>query len=182
MMRHKNHYLSKIPVGWILLFIGNILLVMAMEVLLLYTAPLPLTAEDLAKSDSRFEEAVLTQTQQRGYLTAALAQTPDGNVYLIPVRRHGIVYSRGQVLKKQILPVEKNTDSTVNVKIGVYTSTLSVSPEPPVWLEDPEPAELYLSIEHSSGASGSSMAVLYMVIGAVLTFLELALIQLIKGN
>ena len=76
-MRHKNHYLSKIPVGWILLFIGNILLVMAMEVLLLYTVPLPLTAEDLAKSDSRFEEAVLTQTQQRGYLTAALAQTPD---------------------------------------------------------------------------------------------------------
>lgn len=181
-MRSESYYRSKLPVGWVLLFLSNLLLVIALEVLLLYRTPLPLTADALAEADSRFSGAVLSQNQQRGYLHCTLAETTDGDVYLIAVRAHGLAYNRGRLLDKQITPITKDADTSVNVKIGSYTSTLTVSPNPPSWLEDPDPAELYLSIEHSSGASGSSMAVLYMVIGAVLTFLELAVIQLIKGS
>ena len=68
------------------------------------------------------------------------------------------------------------------MKIGIYTSTLSVSPTPPRWLEDPPQEALYLSIDHSSAASGSSMAMQYLVLGAAMTLLELFVLRLIKGN
>lgn len=177
-----RNYPYKLPIWLILLFLANILLVMAMEVLLLYRTPLPLTADALAESDSRFAGAVLSQNQQRGYLHCALAETSEGNVYLIPIRAHSLAYNRGRILKKQIVPVANDSDTSVNVKIGIYTSTLTVSPEPPPWMEDAAPAHLYMSIDHSSSASGSSVAVLYMVISAVLTFLELAVVQLVKGD
>lgn len=181
-MRNESYYRSKLPVSWVLLFLANLLLVISLEVLLLYRTPLPLTQDALSETDSRFAGAVLFQPQQRGYLHCALAETSDGDVYLIPARAHGLAFNRGRILKKQIVPVAKNTDTSVNVKIGVYTSTLTISPEPPSWMADAEPARLYVSIDHSSSANGSSIAVIYMVIGAVLTFLELAVIQLIKGS
>lgn len=181
-MKTESCYRSKIPVGWVLLLLANILLVMALEVLLLYQAPVPLSAEDLSKADPRFDGAVLSQSQKQGYLHCALAETPDGQVYLVPVRVHGIVFTRGRILNKQIVAVADNADTTVNVKVGIHTSTLSVSPEPPPWLEDPAPEDLYLTIVHSSSAAGSSMAVLYLLMGGILTFLELAVVQLLKGN
>ena len=181
-MRSESYFRSKLPVGWELLFLANLLLVMALEVLILYRIPLPLTADALAEADSRFSGATLSQFQQRGYLHCALAETTDGDVYLIPVRAHSLAYNRGRLLDKQIVPVTKDADTSVNVKIGIYTSTLTVSPKPPLWLEEAPQEDLYLTIDHSSSASGSSMAVLYMVIGAVLTFLELAVVQLIKGH
>lgn len=177
-----RNYSSRLPVWVVLLFIGNLLLVIILEMLLLYPTPLPLTEAALAEADARFSGAALTQSQHRGYLHCALAETSDGDVYLIPVRAHGLVFNRGRILDKQIVPVAADADTTINVKVGIYTSTLTASPIPPPWLEDAPPEELYLTIDHSSSASGSSMAVLYIAIGAVLTFLELALLQLIKGD
>lgn len=177
-----RNYPYKLPIWLILLFVANILLVMALEVLLLYRTPLPLTADALADADSRFAGAALSQNQQRGYLHCTLAETTDGDVYLIAVRAHGLAYNRGRLLDKQITPITKDADTTVNVKVGIYTSTLTTSPSPPTWLEDIPEEDLYLIIDHSSSASGSSIGVLYLAIGAVLTFLELAVIQLIKGG
>jgi len=175
-------YRGKIPVWVVFLLLANILLAMGLEVLLLYRTPLPLTQEALAEADSRFDGAVLSESRQRGYLHCALAETANGDIFLIPVRSHGVFFGRGKLLKKQIVAVSPEGETSVDVKVGIHTATITLSDTPEDWTEPVGSAPLYLFIDHSPSAGGSAMAVLYLALGLAMTLLELFVLRLLKGH
>lgn len=182
-MHNEKYYRSKIPVKLVLLFLANLFLVGALEVLLLYRSPVPLTAEALSEFDSTYEHCTISQAHQRGHLWCYLVKTEAGETHLVPMKAHGLVFTRGRVYRDQIvtIPVDLQED-TYNIKIGIHTSTVTVSRTPIPYMDTQEPAELYMAISYASLGNAQETAVLYFLLGAVLTFLELAVIQLIKGN
>lgn len=182
-MHNENYYRSKIPVRMVLLFFANILLVGALEVLLIYKSPVPLTAEALSKFDSSYENCTILQEHQRGHLWCYLVETETGETRLVPMKAHGLVFTRGRIFRDQIVTIPEDVqETTYNIKIGIRTSTVTVSPEPLPYMETQEPSDLYMRIEYAAASNASQISVLYTVIGAVLTFLELAVIHLIKGH
>lgn len=182
-MHNESYYRSKIPVKPVLLFLANILLVMALEVLLLYRAPVPLTSETLAEFDPAYKNCTIMQEHQRGHLWCYLVRTEAGETHLIPMTAHGLAFGRGRIYEDQIILIpESITETTYNIKIGIHTSTVTVSPEPIPYMDTQEPSELYIAISYASVGNASETGVLYFILGAVLTFLELAVIQLVKGH
>ncbi|MBQ2854348.1 MAG: hypothetical protein IJE81_02620 [Oscillospiraceae bacterium] len=171
---------AKVPVFLVLLFAINLLVVIALEILLFYPVSLPLTEEALAESDSRYESCTITRETERSGLHCFLVKTADGETHMIPLRSHGLAYSRAKLLKKYITHIPEDQEITIPVKIGVHTSHVLVTPEPLPYMEDQEPAELYIAIDYYGSTNLRTTTTLYMVIAAVLEGLELALFQLIR--
>ena len=182
-MSQNSYYRSKIPVKLVLLFLANLLLVMALEILLMYKAPVPLTEDALAEFDPAYKNCTILQEHQRGHLRCCLAETDAGEIHLIPMKAHALAFVRGRIFRDQIVSIpEDPQETTYNIKIGIHTSTVTVSPKPLPWMDDPSPQELYMGISYASLGNAQETAVIYFVLGAVLTFLELAVIRLIKGH
>ena len=182
-MSRDTYYRSKIPVKLVLLFLANLLLVIALEILLLYKAPVPLTPDALAAFDPAYENCTILQEHQRGHLWCYLVETEAGETRLIPMKAHGLVFTRGRIYEDQIVTIPENVqETTYNMKIGIHTSTVTVSSEPLPWMEPQESQDLYMGISYAASSNASETGVLYFILGAVLTFLELAVIQLIKGS
>ena len=182
-MSRETYYRTKLPVAAVLLFFANLLLVMALEILILYRAPVPLTVDALAEFDPVYENCTIVQEHQRGHLRCYLVRTKTGEFRLIPTKAHGLAFVRGKLLEDQIFSLPEDVqEATHNIKVGIRTSTVTVSPEPLPWMEAQVPQSLYIGISYASLGSAQESAVLYFVLGAVLTFLELAVIQLIKGH
>lgn len=182
-MHKEKYYRAKLPVKAVLLFFANLLLVMALEILIMYRAPVPLTVDALADFDPVYKNCTIVQEHQRGHLRCYLVRTGAGELRLIPMKAHGLAFVRGKILKDQIIPIPEDTqETTYDIKVGIRTSTVTVSPEPLPWMEEQTPQALYMGISYASLGSAQETAVLYFVLGAVLTFLELAVIQLIKGH
>lgn len=182
-MNRETYYRSKLPVKLVLLFLANLLLVAALEILLLYRVPVPLTGDSLAEFDNVYEHCTILQEHQKGHLRCYLVQTETGEIHLIPVKSNGLIFTRGKLYEDQIVTIPEDIpETTYDIKIGIRTSTVTISPEPLPWMEAQAPQTLYIGISYASHGSAQETAVLYFVLGAVLTFLELAVVQLIKGH
>lgn len=177
-MHNDNYYRSRIPLPLVLLFLVNIFIVCALEILLLYRAPLPLTAETLAEFDDSYENCSILQTHQRGHLYCLLAETESGEIRLIPVKAHSILFTRGRIYEKQIVTIPEDVQETAyEIRIGLRTATVTVSPEPLPYTETQEPSELYMAISYSGSMDAATF---YMIVGAALEAAELALWHILK--
>ena len=180
---HKDKYWrSKIPVGLALLFVANLFLVIAIEVLAFYPHPAAITEKDFASVDSIYENCTIVDRDDRTQFQCYLVKTTDDQLHVIPVKVHGLIYSRATIIEKQITLVSPDIDSTeIIVKNGIHSVTVGVSREPFPGMEQ-EQHEMYLEIIYHGGGSASMVTSLYMVIAAILEALELALWQLLKGH
>lgn len=177
-MHRDSYWRSKIPVPLVLLYLLNLVLVLALEVLLLYPCPTEMTPEELAQFDSTFEGCTIVQSYNRVKLNCYLVETADGGIYLIPTHSHGIFSSRARIYKKHITPIPADGEITIPIRIGVHTSNVTVSRSPLPYMENQEPSDLSISIDYYGGSTQAA-ATVYMVIAAVLEGLELALWYLI---
>ena len=177
-MHREKYWSAKVPVALAVIYALNLLLVIALEIMMLYPSSLPLTPDSLADFDSSYENCQILMEAQQSKLYCCLAETAEGEIHLVPLREHGFASSRGRILKKHITVINKDTESIIPVKIGVHTSQITVSPEPPPYMEPEMPAELYISIDYFGGTSGT----LYMVLAGILAVLELGLWELLKQN
>lgn len=179
-MSREQHYMSKVPPKLILLFLVNLILIIGLEVLLIYRYPAKLDTQTLASFDDSYEDCTILQAHQRGYLWCYLVQTQEGEIRLIPVRTHSIFFNRGRIYDDQIVTISEDIQETVfPVKLGLHTSTVTVSSEPMPNMLTQEPSDLYMAI--SSAASGDA-ATVYMLLAAVLELAELFVIYKIKGT
>lgn len=169
-MNTDKYRRSKLPVSLVLLFLLNLLVVIALEILLLYPAPFPVTPEALAEFDSRYAGCTITQEAEQGGLYCCLAETADGEIHMIPARSHGLAYNRAKLLKKYITVIPEGQETTIPIRIGVHTSNVTVSAEP---LSS-------IAIDYYGSTNICTAATLYMVIAAVLEGLELALFHLLR--
>lgn len=177
---YEKYWRSKIPLPLVLLFLVNFFVVIALEVLLLYRTPLPLTEESLAKFDSTYTGCTILQEHRRNQLWCYLVETQSGDVHLIPAKSNGLFLSKGRIYGKQIIPVPEDISETnYNIKIGIRTSTVTVSPEPIPYMENQQPGELFLAISYAATGDYRGTITIYIAIAAILEVLELALWHLL---
>lgn len=148
------------------------MVVIALELLLLYPVPVPLTEEALAQYDSDYEGCTILYTADRGKLSCHLVQTTDGELHMVPTHGHSLAYKRAKVLKKYIAAVPENEDITLPVKVGLHTSNVTIGTEA-------QSGSRYFTIDYY-GSSTQNTTTLYMVIAAVLEAMELAVFHLIR--
>ena len=180
---HRESYLrSRIPVPLVLLFVLNVFVVMALEVLILYPHPAELTEEWLSEYDSAYKNSTIVTRDERGTLRCWLIKLESGDYAMIPLRQHGLLTNRAKILTNQIATVSADArEQEITVKVGLHSSVVSVSrtPNPGYHTEN---AERYLSIIYHNSGNHSGTTAIYMALAAVLEGLELAIWQLIKQN
>lgn len=181
---HRNKYWqSKIPVRLVLLYAANLILVILLEILLVYPLSKPLTEANFASIDSCFKNCTIITTDETNGLTVYLIETADGQQHIIPTRQHSIAYNRCRIYDKQIQSVpEADGSHTVTVRIGLRNIPITVIREQWQVSEDEYTTIETVSIDSYTSSSYRSTGTLYMVIAAVLEFIELAIWQLLKGH
>lgn len=179
-MHNDKYYRSKIPLPLILLFLVNLFLVIAVEVLLIYRYPAALTPEALQAYDRTYENCTIMDQDDAGALCCCLIKTTSGEFYMVPLRRHSLVWDRARILTSQITPIPADVDTlNLTIKNGIHSSSVTISREPmPGTGTDTH--ELYLNITFVGGGGSRAGATLYMVLSALLEGLELSLLHLIK--
>ena len=168
----KFHHKTPLPLVFGTLL--NIVLIVLFEILLLYRAPLPPTEQLLAKADSRYEGCQVignvNMDMNRG-VRFYRVQTADGETDLVPLKQHSFFPSRTRLVSGKILKnLDLETESTKQVPFGIEIYTVFVS-------------QGAVSVMFSSGGSFQQTALTkYLVLGFVLTLLELLVIEKLRGN
>jgi len=166
-MQNDKYWRSKIPLPLVLLFILNLLLVMAVEILVIYRYPLEITAQTLEEMDPGYSGSQILSSESRSILCAALVKTESHRTDLVVTKRHSIFFSRVKLLSKQTVTVPTEGELPVYIKTGIHTSEVVIQPNHTV------------SIRYAAPQNSSTM---YLLLPAVLTGLELALWALLRGN
>lgn len=150
----------------------NLILIIALEVLLLFPCSLPVSTQDLAKSDTRYESCtILSETGTRFHAVFYLVATQSGEIELVPVLRHYIFLNRGKVCTGkavEILDTEAGENHSFRLGLRSYTVTVSGG-----------------TLEVVGGTSpfnSSTVAGGYLLLGFLLTVMELFILDKIKGN
>ena len=181
-MNRNKYWSSKVPVPLALLYVINVFLVMALELLLFYPHPSVLTEAYLADFDSAYENCTIVTSDDVETFRCYLVKMASGDYSMIPTQQHGLISSRAKVYKNQITPVSADTeDVEITVRTGVHSSLVAVSqnPRPGYGVET---SERYLYILYRGTGSGSGTMTLYMLIAAILEGIELAIWHLITRN
>lgn len=178
-MDRNKYWSSKVPVPLALLFVVNVFLVMALEILLFYRYPADLTAADLAAMNPAYENCTIIASDDVGTFRCWLVKLESGDYAMVPARQHGLASSRAKVYKNQITSVSAETEEVeITVRTGVHSSLVSVSRHPNPY--DVESLERYLYILYHGASGGQGALALYMLIAAVLEGMELSIWHLIR--
>ena len=178
-MEKNKYWRSKVPVWLVLLFLLNIVAVMAAEVILFYRHPAELTAADLSSLDSIYENSTILTYDEVGSFRCWLVKTSTGDYAVIPAQRHAIISSRANIQESRIqwIPGESG-ETELRIRRGIHTASVVVTPEPPAYSS--ENREMYLTILYAGNGSYSAVTAVYMALAAALETLELLLWQLLK--
>ena len=164
----------KTPLSFVLVLLLNIVLVVALEVALLYRIPDPLTPESLQIADARYENCrVYGQINLDGNsgIRFYRVQTLDGQTDIVPLQRHSFFPSRAKLRENKILKnIDLTEESTEQVMIGTKLYTIFVSD-----------GSVHAGLT-GGGSPLSAALAKYMGLGAVLAFMELLLLEKIRGN
>ena len=168
----KLHH--KAPLSFVLMLLLNIVLIVVFELLVFYRFPAQPTEEMLAKTDSRYKGchvyADTNFTMDRG-VHFFLVETSNGQKDLIPLRQHDFFPSRTQLLKGKIIrDLDLSQDSTQQMLVGTQLFRITVSN-----------GQVRAMISAGSGFQQTALAK-YMGLGAVLAFLELLILEKVRGN
>ena len=83
-MHQEKYWASKVPLPMALLFLANILVILAVQILVFYRYPAAPEPASLAKYDPVYASSRILAEDSRNYLTASLVET-----ILLPTRAEG---------------------------------------------------------------------------------------------
>ena len=119
-----------VPIYYPLVFLLNIALIIALELLLVYKHPFPLTEEILTQQLPAYENASILRATDKTFICWNLVETETGDYHVVPVRRHVLFFNRCKLLKDQIVPVPRDTtEITISTRDGIAGSTVLVGRE-----------------------------------------------------
>ena len=119
-----------IPFYYPLVFFLNIALIIALELLLVYKHPFPLTEELLAKQLPAYENASILHTTDKTFICWNLVETESGDFHVVPVRRHVLFFNRCKLIPDQIVAISPDTAETeITTRDGIAGSTVLVGRE-----------------------------------------------------
>jgi len=168
----KLHH--KTPISFVLMLLANIVLIVVFEILVLYRFPAQLSAEMLAKTDSRYEGChIYTDvnfSQDRG-VHFFLVETGDGQNDLIPLRQHDFFPSRTRLLERSsIRDLDLGQDSSRQLLVGTNLFRITITN-----------GQVHAMKTAGGGFQQAALAK-YLGLGAVLAFLELLIWEKLRGN
>ena len=166
-MQNEKYWRSKIPVSLVLLFLLNVFLIIAMEVLLIYRFPAEITPENLAARDAIYEDCTILSSDAINHLNCNLVQTNTGEYRIAAYKNHALFHSRAKLLSDESVVPPENGELSVPVKNGVRTCEVIIQPD------------MTLVIRYAASQSGATV---YMVIAAILEAAELLIWEFIKRN
>ena len=177
---------APVPVYYGLVFLLNVALIIALELLLVYKHPVPLTQEVLARKDSTYQNGqIINSLDSSGALIWYLEETEAGEIHLVPIRRHTLFFGRCKILTDQIVVIPEDTaEMEVMTRAGLGGSTVLVGTEvEATYDEAPEGEGLHLHPKwFGGGATAGKYAFgFYFLMGVALSFLEAFLWHKIKG-
>ena len=176
-MNSEQHYMSKVPVKLVLLFLANLILIIALEVLLVYRYPSQLTEGNLASFDSTYEGSTIVSSEDVGRLHVYLVKTENGKLHLIPACAHGIVWGRSRIYRDQIAVIPADAEeTTVTVKTGLFHSSA-------VTVTQDENSGIYAAdIRNGLVSSAKELSSGYLLVAVLLELTELFVIYKVKGT
>ena len=178
----SKHMQSKIPLPLVFLFLVNVFVVMAVELLVFYPHPAALTESWLEEYDSAYSNCTIVTNSEAGDFRCWLVKPESGDYVMIPTKYHALFSNRAKIYTDQITSISADTEEQeITVKTGIHSSLVTVRQTPVEGLGT-ENLERYLYILYHSSGNMRGMTTLYMVIAAILEGLELAIWQLIKGH
>lgn len=169
---------ARLPLYYPLVFLMNVLLIIALEVLLFYPTSLPLTDSDLSGS-------VIRNATESGTITWYLVETEADTLQLVPVRKHVFIHSRGKLLTGQIVDIPADTEyMEVTTLAGIGGSTVKIGTEVEPWADEPSEYPIQMrskySRTHLGTNGGAAVAGKYFLLGVLLSLLESFLWNKIK--
>ena len=175
---------ARLPLYYPLVFALNMLLVVALEVLLLYRTPVPLTLDTLTAADPSYAGATLQNSTECATIRWYLAETQTGEIHLVPVRKHIMFQDRGKLLDDQITVIPADTvHMEVTTRAGIGGATVMVGSEVEPWGDEQSDYPLQMRSKYSRNATGSAggyAAGGYFLLAALLSILESLLWNKIK--
>lgn len=169
-MHREKYFLSKTPLPLVLLFLLNMFLVFALQLLFVFKYPTSMDETALGKVNPQWADCtILSQDSYSIDLHAYLLELPDESRQLVTLKPHSFVFGRAKLADTQMVePLE--AEQIFYVKTGVHTAEIAVIGGNTV------------DIRWGYGGSMSEALVLPMVLSAALEGLELLIYYLIMKN
>ena len=167
-------------------FLLNLALIFALELLLLYRTPLPLTQAALAERDPAYADAVIVNSTQNSSVSWYLVETGDGALHLLPFQRNQINQNRGRLRSKQIVTIEADTAYTeVQTKVGIGATTVTVGTEVEPWADEVQEHPLKMRSKYAASGGGGSAKytfTLFMFLALGMSIVEYIIWNKIKNG
>lgn len=163
---------TKEGLPFVLGIVVNLVLILLVEVMLIYSDPAVPTAADFARIHSRYENCTILDDSGGDKSSFYLVLTQSGEQDLIPVQQHIFFPGRGRIHTRKIIRnVDEKQGELVNVFFGLQTQQIAIS-------------ENRISLQMQGGGFHNNQAALvkYFLIAGIFTFLELYLWEKIRGN
>lgn len=168
-MHNDKYYRSKIPLRLVLMFLANVIFMVALEILLVYKYPAVADEAVLGKYDPAWVGSPILSSDESSSLNAYLFEAPNGETRLLVVKRHCIFTGRGKILYNEAVACSEEAQ-TISVKNGIHISEIGIENGNTVTIR----------YGYSGGIKESTAW--YLVLGAVLTALEMLIVYFIKRD
>lgn len=178
---------ARIPLHYPLVFLLNVLLIIALEVLLLYPTPAPLTEALLREQAPAYSAAVIRNHTESADITWYLVEREPEVLEVVPLRKHIFLQTRGRLLTDQITPVSAEAAHVeITTRAGIGGSTVMIGTEVEPWADEHSDYPLQMrskySRSHLGANGGAAVGGKYVLLGIALSLLEGILWHKIRGN
>ena len=165
-------------------FLLNLALIFALELLLFYRTPLPLTQAALAEKDPAYADAVIVNSTQNSSVSWYLVETGDGALHLLPFQRNQINPNRGRLRTNQIVTIEADTAYTeVQTKVGIGATTVTIGTEVEPWADEVQEHPLKMRSKYAGmNSSGKYTFTFFILLALAMSILESVLWNKIKNG
>jgi len=183
-MRENIYRRARIPFFYPLVFLLNVAVVIMLELLLVYTLPVPLTEDILARELPGYENAVIENSVESANVFWYLAKTEAGEYHVVPVRRHTLFFNRCKLCDEQIVAVPPDvTEMEIQTKAGIGASTLLIGTEVAPDYDEADTAALNMRPKWFGRSQAGTYAFAgYVFYGLLLSFLESFLWNKLKAR
>ncbi len=162
----------RLPLRTCLTYVVSLCLILALELLLPYRCPVPLTDETLALANRDYENATILASDQKGQLHCYLVQTQDGAVALVSAQTHSIFFNHCRILANKTASVAQEAGiQTLSVKKGIQTAIVQVDAQAPE-----------VTIVNGLAASVNGQYLMYFLMAGALTVLAEILWLKLRGE
>jgi len=147
-----------LPWYYPVVFLLNLAVILAIQLLAFYNLSLPLTEAALAKEEPAYESAVIRNHSDNSTVIWYLVETLDEELHLIPVQRHMFLPERGRIRTSQIVTIPAGTAyMEVQTKVGIGATTVTVGTEVEPWADEIQDHPIKIRTKWAKNAMNSSM-------------------------